>query len=1259
MAKNKVYIDVVVDDKGTTKKVAISSKALGNQLDGLAGSTEKNSKKQKELKENTDKTNKSQRGINKTAASGAKNFANMSSSISGGLVPAYATLAANIFAITAVFEFFSKAADTANLVAGQEALAISTGVAYKTISNSIKDATGAQLSYKEAASAAAIGTASGLSPDQLTRLGKAAADTSLVLGRDLTDSFNRLIRGVTKAEPELLDELGIILRLKPATEKYADSIGKAASELSAFERSQAVANEVLEQAERKFGDVADKADKSGQAINRLKTSFDRLLESLQLTVSGNLAPFFDFLASNTTALIASLGFLGSGILKSLTPAGPKLTTISEAAGTAEKSLRGLAKSGSNLGDRLLRGAPLSSSDFKQLEKSARAANSTVLNVTKNTRDQVLNYIRTMQTNQQLMLAETSTGFKKWGAQVGASISGTYTESGRLLGSMKLLGKALTSLLRLVPYLGIALLAFEGIKNVIDPMRELTEEEKKTAKAAKDFDAKLKLLNEEIEASEDVLKTQRISLDDFAIGLGNVVNSADLLKNIDIYQSLKSKDPERAKISLENLEDTIVRLSKIDPEFSKLTEDFREGKELTGEQRKELILLSNKYIEGSQALQRFNDSYQQTQDALNKVAGTSQTTALSNLVESYKKTNLESQKGIEIKRRAADIAATEATESVNAITEVATALGTQRTQLQEVQKLESRRGGQKSLIAGLKKTIALSEKKLLNAQAESEQAQENLDTQRLELEESEKLLRIQNKQQTVFENANTKLISSQEKRLTLEEEISQKKTLGITIDQKRTNLALQETSDKIKLLKAEEAVVSAKAAQEALKVSERNATQSELDTAQASVEAAQAKKRIIENTNRLNVESRAIEDEKLEYQKTLNQQKEKELSNTEKLNRLLLEQKRIQAGIAPGVFGFEQAAAQRDADITVSAGKLGSSLTERNNAATNLERAQEQAKNNKIEQAALIQAQERYQTAQNSFNLAVLEYEILKNQEQALKNQVLAESELIRFRREQFSLNPMQDAFNQKVLEYKQKGIPIDQQTLGFLKAQVEEQHAMNEMIELQEGLRSSLQQGMAAGFEGLITGTKSVKQAFGDMATGILKMLAQMISQMLAARILMSIFGLAMPALSSGGAQGQNLVAGVGDLGPGINTDPGNLSAGLFRYGGIAEPGGYSTGGIARGSQAGYPAILHGTEAVVPLPNGKSIPVEMNNSQATSNNSVVVNVAMGEGTSKQSQEESQGTNSSQLGKLIAGAVQRELQEQQRPGGILSPYGAAR
>lgn len=38
---------------------------------------------------------------------------------------------------------------------------------------------------------------------------------------------------------------------------------------------------------------------------------------------------------------------------------------------------------------------------------------------------------------------------------------------------------------------------------------------------------------------------------------------------------------------------------------------------------------------------------------------------------------------------------------------------------------------------------------------------------------------------------------------------------------------------------------------------------------------------------------------------------------------------------------------------------------------------------------------------------------------------------------------------------------------------------------------------------------------------------------------------------------------------------------------------GFSEGGIASGPSSGYPVNLHGTEAVVPLPNGRSIPVEL------------------------------------------------------------------
>jgi len=97
----------------------------------------------------------------------------------------------------------------------------------------------------------------------------------------------------------------------------------------------------------------------------------------------------------------------------------------------------------------------------------------------------------------------------------------------------------------------------------------------------------------------------------------------------------------------------------------------------------------------------------------------------------------------------------------------------------------------------------------------------------------------------------------------------------------------------------------------------------------------------------------------------------------------------------------------------------------------------------------------------------------------------------------------------------------------------------------------------------------------------------------------------------------------------------------------------YQPGGIASGPSSGYPVMLHGTEAVVPLPDGKSIPVQMAGGSGTNN--VVVNVNME--TGETGTEKREGKDMGELGRVVAVAVQAELQHQKRPGGILSPYGA--
>tara|TARA_B100000497_G_C7693855_1_gene422850 strand:- start:2644 stop:5136 length:2493 start_codon:yes stop_codon:yes gene_type:complete len=119
----------------------------------------------------------------------------------------------------------------------------------------------------------------------------------------------------------------------------------------------------------------------------------------------------------------------------------------------------------------------------------------------------------------------------------------------------------------------------------------------------------------------------------------------------------------------------------------------------------------------------------------------------------------------------------------------------------------------------------------------------------------------------------------------------------------------------------------------------------------------------------------------------------------------------------------------------------------------------------------------------------------------------------------------------------------------------------------------------------------------------------------------------------------------------------GSLFGGLFaRHGGIMK--GYATGGVAQGRNAGYPAILHGTEAVVPLPSGGKIPVEMKNGGGGGTNNVSINVNMSNDGASQTDSQNDGKQGADLGKMLASAVQEELQRQKRPGGILSPYGAA-
>ena len=466
-----------------------SLKLLEGKLKGTKKATDNLSRSEQTL-------NRNFKGASQQSSNTTKNFSKMAQGITGGLVPAYATLAANVFAIGAAFRFLQSAADYRILIEGQAEFATRTGESLSLLTSRLREATGGQLAFAEAAQAVAIGRAAGLSGDQLNRLGKVAKNASLALGRDLTDSFNRLVRGAVKAEPELLDELGIILRLETATKKYADEIGKTANSLNIFEKTQAVVNEVLTQGEEKFGEFNTQLN----AFNKLAVAFDDLINKLKGGLSGVAEFIATSLSKNIIALAGAFALLGSGILQAITPEIPKI----DVAGASQAAAQDVGKfySGSRLGK--FKQGKFGASDIKALENSMKAKKSTVLNFENFTRAEATKTVKILKARNFELLADTKAIHKKMYYSFRANLALMQAEYGRFIGFMKMIGRGMTKVIGFLGWAGLAasligvLTQLTGVFDSNDKAAEAAAAaQKRTANAFQETADEVRRLNAEL------------------------------------------------------------------------------------------------------------------------------------------------------------------------------------------------------------------------------------------------------------------------------------------------------------------------------------------------------------------------------------------------------------------------------------------------------------------------------------------------------------------------------------------------------------------------------------------------------------------------------------------------------------------------------------------------------------------------------------------------------------------------------------------
>lgn len=248
-----------------------------------------------------------------TGASG-RDFANQAQGL-GGLVRLYATYAANVFAVSAAFSALSNAMDTSNMVKGLDQLGAASGVAMGALAKQFTEASGGAISLRESMEATAKAISSGMTQKQFLQLGDVAKKASQALGVNMSDAVSRLTRGITKLEPELLDELGLFTKVGKSSEDYARSIGKSVDSLTDFEKRQAFANAVLKEGIDKFNEI----DIPTNPYDKLLASLKNIAQTILEVLNKAFVPLVDLLSASPAALTAGIAALGSMIVKQAIP----------------------------------------------------------------------------------------------------------------------------------------------------------------------------------------------------------------------------------------------------------------------------------------------------------------------------------------------------------------------------------------------------------------------------------------------------------------------------------------------------------------------------------------------------------------------------------------------------------------------------------------------------------------------------------------------------------------------------------------------------------------------------------------------------------------------------------------------------------------------------------------------------------------------------------------------------------------------------
>ncbi|QIO00304.1 putative pore-forming tail tip protein [Salmonella phage polluks] len=232
-----------------------------------------------------------------SARGATRDFAAMAK-VGGSLPLMYAAIASNVFVLQSAFEQLKMGDQLNRLEKFGTIVGTQTGTPVQTLARSLQEAAGYAISFEEAMRQASSASAYGFDAEQLNKFGLVARRAAAVLGVDMTDALNRVIKGVSKQEIELLDELGVTIRLNDAYADYVKQLNAAntgitynVNSLSTFQKQQAYANAVIAESTKRFGYLDDVL--RATPWEQFAANADAALRKVQQAAAKYLGPVID------------------------------------------------------------------------------------------------------------------------------------------------------------------------------------------------------------------------------------------------------------------------------------------------------------------------------------------------------------------------------------------------------------------------------------------------------------------------------------------------------------------------------------------------------------------------------------------------------------------------------------------------------------------------------------------------------------------------------------------------------------------------------------------------------------------------------------------------------------------------------------------------------------------------------------------------------------------------------------------------------